>query len=443
MPISSPGVGSGLDINSLVSQLVAAERAPADQRIAKVESEARADLSAFASIRSALDGAKRALTNLRSGDNGSPRSVTVADNASFTANAANGAPNGTYSIEVKSLASAQKLVSSAFAASTDVGTGTLTLEVGGKTHTLDFSAGATIGEIRDAINTAAAGKGISATVVRGDGGDALVLTALDAGTAGAIKITASGGDGGLNALVFDPTGAKNLTERTPAKNAEIVVDGITRSGSSNRFTDVIPNVTLDLTSAKPGENFDLNIETDKGKLRDGAQAFVNAYNAALTSLRNASRYDPATRRAAALNGDSAVRGIEQGLRNAFGESISELRALGFSSNKDGSLSFDGGKFDSALVADPEALKNIFGAEKSGFGYVLSERIERFTENDGLIDSRTDSLDSRLKRVGTDREALDFRIQKIESNYRRQFTALDTLVAQLQTTSSFLARQLAI
>jgi flagellar hook-associated protein 2 len=173
------------------------------------------------------------------------------------------------------------------------------------------------------------------------------------------------------------------------------------------------------------------------------QSFVNTYNAALTQLRTASAYNAETRTGGPLVGDAAVRGIQQQLRGAIGNAFAELSALGIKSNKDGALSIDTGKLDTALAADPSAVTRLFDKDTVGsLGNVLGERLEGVVAaNTGLLDTRTKALNDRLKGVASDRERLDVRMTKVEENYRRQYTALDSLVAQLQTTSSFLSQQL--
>ena len=438
--ISSPGIGSGLDVNSLVSQLVAAERAGGDARLARAESDAKADISAFGGILVSLNNLKGSLTTL-SGDAGlAPRAATVATGAGFTASVSSSAPLGSFGVEVKALASAHKLISGQFVTSAQVGTGTLTIEVGGVTHNLDFSAGANIDAIRDAINLATNGVGVSATIVKGDAGDALVLTASASGAAGSIKVTASGGDGGLNALVYDPGVTENLTQLKAAQDSEVWVDGIKRTASGNVITDAIEGVSLTLTQAQVGQVFDLTVASDGKTLKDNIQNFITNYNAALSFMRNASKFDASLKKAAALTGDSAVRSMTQSLRDSISSNFAQLSAMGVSTAVDGSLSFDGTKFDAAVVADPALLNAVF-KDTDSFGQKLKLRLDGYTETEGLIDSRTNGLNDQLKRISKDRDAQNVRMSAIEAAYLRQFSALDAIVAQLQQTSSFLTQQL--
>jgi flagellar hook-associated protein 2 len=430
--ISSPGIGSGINVNQLVSQLVAAERAPQEQRIARRETDARADLTAFNQIKTALSSLRTAANALDGSSGVAGRKATIQADAGFTATATSAAALGRYTIEVESLATAQKRQSGPVTTSADLGSGTLSFTVGTETFNVTLGATNTITQLRDAINTATAGKGLAATVVNGDSGSVLVLNAAKAGTAGAITINATGSI------------ANGLAVTTTATNAVVKVDGVTRTADSNRLTDLISGVTIDLTKAQDNSTFTLDIVADNANVRTALQTFVGSYNAALTQLRNASAYNAESRTGGPLLGDAAVRGLQQQLRGAIGDAFAELSTLGIKSSKDGSLSIDVSKFDAALAASPSAVERLFDKERVGsLGAVLSARLEgAVAPNTGLLDARTKALNDRLKGLLSDRDRLDVRIARIEDNYRRQFTALDGLVSQLQSTSSFLTQELA-
>ena len=437
--LSSPGIGSGLNVNQLVSQLVAAERAPQERRIARLETEARADLTAFNQVRAALSALQSAAVSLDGEGARLGRRATVGADAGFAAQATSAAVPGRYAIEVAALATAQKRQSAPLSDSADLGTGTVAFTVGSDTFNVTLGPTTTLAQLRDAINAATGGRGLSATIVRGDAGSVLVLNAATAGSAGAISVAASGSI----ADVLGSAGA-GIPATTPAADAVVRVDGVTRTASSNRLTDLIGGVTLDLTRATPGATASLEIGTDAGPLRSGVQTFINAYNVALSTLRTVSAVNPTTGSAAALAGDSAVRGLQQQLRGLVGSAFGELSALGIRSSKDGSLTLDAARFDQALAANPAAVAALFDrAASASLGARLSSQLGgAVAPNTGLIDGRTRSLDDRLRGIATERERLDARIARVEEGYRRQFTALDGLVAQLQSTQSFLTRELA-
>jgi len=437
--ITSAGIGSGLNVTELVSQLVAADRAPTENRLNALETTTKAQISAFGSIKAALSGVDSALKKLN-GDGGLPgRKASVAEGAGFAATASAAASLGTYSVIVDKLASAQKLQSAAAASSIQIGNGILTLKVGtGDAFDVTIAAGkGTLADIRDAINTQAAGKGVNATLVRGDAGDVLMLASSKLGTGGALTVTASGGDGGLSVLA---TTGGTMTVATPAQDAQVRVDGITRTYSGNSINDLIDGVTLNLTQAKPGETFKLEVGSDASTLKASLLGFISSYNTALGALRTQSAAGGEGKTAGPLSGDAAPRAIMQSLRNAVGGSYANLSALGLKTAVDGSLSLDGSKFDTAIAANPLAVKNLFG-EGAEFGKNLRDMLHNFIGDQGLLADRSKSLDSRMKSVTEQRAGLDARMERLEASYRRQFTALDAMMAQMQGTSSYIAQQL--
>lgn len=434
--ISSPGIGSGLNVNQMVSQLVAAERAPEERRLQRIESEARADLNAFATLRSALTALRTATTALASPAQALPgRRATVEANAGFTASVDSTAAPGRYRIEVAALATAQRQQSGPVAAGADLGGGSLSFTVAGESFVVNLGTSTTIAQLRDAINAATGGRGLSATVVNGDAGSVLVLNAARSGSANAISLSASGSIA---------TFAAGLTVTTPAADALVRVDGVSRSAPENRLTDLITGLSLDLTRAAPGASFTLDIGTDPSNTRNALQGFITAYNTALGALRNVSAFNAETRQGGPLLGDAAVRGLAQQLRGAAGDAFGPLSALGVRGSKDGSLSLDAARFDAALASDAGALRRLFDPTAAGsLGQVLGQRLDgAVTANSGSIDQRTRALNDRLRGLEGSRDRLDARIDRIEANLRRQFNALDGLVAQLQSTQSFLAREFA-
>lgn len=432
---SSPGIGSGLNVNQLVSQLVAAERAPQDRRIARQETDARADLTAFNQIRGTLSALQATVNALDGAGGAAGRRATVQANAGFTASASSSAAVGRYSIEVESLATAQKRQSLAVSETADLGTGTLAFTVGSDTFNVTLGPTTTLAQLRNAINTATGGRGLNATIVKGDAGSVLVLNAVSAGSAGAVNIASSGTIGAFAAAI---------SVTTPAADAVVKVDGVTRTASSNRLTDLIAGVTLDLIEADDNTSFSLEITADNANVRTAVQSFISAYNTALGSLRSVSAFNPETRTGGPLVGDSTVRGLQQALRGVVGNAFSELSSLGVRSAKDGSLTLDAAKFDEALASRPSAVAELFRKSSvDSLGARLAARLDgAVAPNSGLLESRTKALNDRLKGLQTDRDRLDVRIARVEDGYRRQFTALDGIVAQLQSTSSFLTQELA-
>lgn len=431
-----------LDVQGMVAQLVAADRRQADARIDRGERQVNAQVSAIGALRSAFSTLGTAVNALTSPANLQARKAILPPEANFGATTQAGAPAGRYQIEVLALASAQKLTSGAFATDAAVGTGTLTIGAGETSIEVEISApDNTLADIRDAINAKAGGKTVTASIVTGDDGPHLVLNAVDTGSAGALTVTASGGDGGLAALAYDPDGVSGLSELLPAADARVRIDGIERTSSSNTISDAIDNVSLTLTKAEPGTVRELRIEGDAGLQRNALKSFVSAYNAALGTIAQTTAYNTSTRVAAALNGDAMVRNATRELRDVVGDNVTDLKALGVTINKDGTLKLDEAAFDKGLLASPEAAARVFAGGEGMVGR-LDAVVDRLVEADGLLESRSDSLSERSKALSSQRSALDFRMTQAEARYRTQFTALDVLLTSLQSSSDFLTQQLA-
>ncbi len=440
MSISSTGIGSGLDVASLVQQLVAADRAPTANRIDAVERKTKAEISAFGALRSAFDGLRTAIGRLRSGDVAEARKATVQAEAGFTASATAKAAIGTYNVEVLARASAHKIASPAHAGSdTPLGTGHLTIASGETTLEVDIDAQhATLAGVRDAINKAAQGKGVTATIVQADDGARLVLSATATGAGNALRITASGD--GLSTLAHEPPAASAMTQLQPAADAKVKVDGFERSSASDTITDMIEGVTLTLTDAAPGTVKQLTVAADPSVLRTAAKNFVTSWNSAMNAMASATKYDPATKVAAALNGDALVRSVGRDLRGQLGNAVADLKALGISIDTNGTLKLDDAAFDAGLAKDPAAATRLFTSD-DGLAAGLDESLDRLLDAGGTLKSRDDDLARRTRSVADQRAALDQRMAQLEARYRAQFVALDELMTRMQSTSSYLAQQL--
>ena len=443
--ITASGVGSGLDVNSIVSQLVAAERAPADGRLDRSSRQVNAQISAIGSLRSAFSSLRTSLDALSSDATLNARKATAPTDANFTVSAGPTAAPGNYQIEVLALASAQKLSSGAYAdADATIGTGQLTLVTGDTTLVVDIDAEhASLGDIRDAINAKAAGKGVAATLVQADDGAHLVLTALDTGTANAITVTTSGGDGGLAVLAYDPANANTqLGELSAATDAIVKADGYQRTSASNTLTDLVGGVTINLTKAAPGTVQQLTINADPSAQKAAVKSFVSAYNASVNTIAGTTAYNATTKVAAALNGDPLVLSASRALRDTVSGQVADLKAIGVTINKDGTLAFDEAAFTTAMASDPSPSARLFGGDAS-MAKALDATLDGLLDDDGQLDGRSDALDARTKRIAEDRTALDRRMDAFEQRTRAQFVALDGLVAKLQSTGNFLIQQLGL
>ena len=385
MALSSPGIGSGLDVNGLVSQLMALEQRPLSLLNTK-EAKLQAQLSAYGSLKGALSSFQSAVAALATPAKFTAVKASVADSTVLTASAASTASPGSYSIEVQTLAQAQKLKSDTFEATSEtVGTGSLTIQFGtysGGSFTLNpeksaktvtiGSANASLAGVRDAINAADAG--VSASIINDGTGYRLVIASEDAGVANALKITVADDDldntdaAGLSRLVYDAStgGTTNLTQTVLAQNATAVIDGIAISKSTNTWTDAIEGVTLNLL--KEGETTTLKVAKDTAGTKAAVESFVKAFNDLNATLTSLSKYDAASKQASILTGDATVRSVQGQLRSLFntalptaGGGLTSLAEIGVTFQTDGTLKLDSSKLTAALNDSAKDVATLFAA----------------------------------------------------------------------------------
>ena len=438
-------IGSGLDIPTIVAGLVAADRKPEETRINNAGTAASAQLSAISTIKSGMSNLQTALKTLTSSIASQAYKTTVGEGAGFTATATTSATSGNYNVEVVSLAERQKLTSGAYASDKVVGDGTLTIKFGDEaddTLNVTIAEGAKLSDVAAAINKAAGGVGVTASVVSANDGQHLVLTAADTGTAGAMTISSSGGNGGLAGLTYPASGGPGLTESVAAKDALVRVDGFERTSSSNAVADLIPGVVLNLTKANEGTKYSLSIGKDNTAIKTNISAFISAYNAVNTVLKSSSSYNADTQTASALTGDAMVRGLQQQMRSQVSGSVTELKALGVTIATDGSLSFDATKFETKAASDPNAAAKLFGNDGTVSKGLSSMLDSNLNSTNGSITLRSNSLNAQIKDLEEQLDDLDKRMAEATTRYTAKFTAMDTLVAQMQTTSNYLTQQLA-
>ncbi|MDP1646496.1 MAG: flagellar filament capping protein FliD [Thiobacillus sp.] len=390
--ISAPGIGSGLDVNSIVSQLMAAERRPFNSLSVK-EAGYQAKLSAYGSVKGAVAGFQNALQGLNSASKFQALTATASDTSVFSASTASNAVAGTYSLEISSLAQAQKLVAAGQTSSTaaigsgaettvtfDFGTisgGTLNGGVysgaafasngnGTKSITLDSSNNSLQG-IRDAIN--AAKIGVTATLIN-DGSDTpyrLVFSSDSQGVSNSIKVSVSGDATVGSLLAHDPAGTQGLSETVTAQNANFKVNGVTVTKTSNSVSDVLEGVTLNLNKVTSSPAT-LTVARDTTSVSNSISGFVKAYNDLATTLKNVSGYDAASKRGAILQGDATVRSLQTQLRGILGTTVTgtpgdltTLSSIGVAFQKDGSLAVDQTKLNDAMNNHFDEIASLFAS----------------------------------------------------------------------------------
>ncbi|HKE47035.1 MAG TPA: flagellar filament capping protein FliD [Rhodanobacteraceae bacterium] len=445
--LSSPGIGSGLDVNGLVSQLVTAAKTPQQNQIDTRRNQVGAQLSAIGSLKSALSALQDSLTSLSNGSAFTKFLATASSTDHFSAVADSTAAAGTYSIDVEQLATAEKASSGAFASGTTLNTGALTISVGGQAMTIAVGSGtSSLSQLAGAINRNAQNPGVTAAVVHAADGDHIVLTSTKTGAANAFTVSGTGDVAGLS---YDPSnGVTGLTPVTRAVDAKLSIDGFDVTSASNAVQGAIQGVTINLAAVSGGMPDTLTVAADNDSIRSSIQSFVDNYNKLVGTTRTLTSYDSGSGQAGALLGDSTMLGVTSRLSRALGsqvgatgDAVRSLADIGIKFELDGSLSLDDDKLSAALAATPDQVRNLFGTT-SGLGQSLTPMLEGYLQTGGILDGRTDSLNQANQSLDDQQGALDTRMDALTAMYTAQFTKLDQLLTSLNSTSSFLTQQLA-
>lgn len=390
--LTASGLGSGLDIKSLVSQLVAGERASSDLQLNRQEARYNQKFSALGSLKSVLGGFKSSFSALHSLSNFNGRVATSGDVTVFTASAGSTAVPNNYSLTVSQLATSHALASAGFADSdeTAIGTGTLTIRRGTTDYVLGTdtyngfvlnpdstvanitidSSNNTLEGIMGAINEADIG--VNAAIVNDGSGYRLLLSSTETGEVNSLELSVTDGDGnntnnlGLSRLAFNAS-ATHMVQTAAAADAEFTINGLAVSSASNITSTAIPGVTLTLkkVSASPVE---LNVKADTAKITASINSFIAGYNSYITTANNLSSYNAAQNIPAALLGDFTLRSIrgqiDTILRNSvagLSAAITELSDLGITTTSTGTLILDSTKLNAAITADIQNVTQMFAA----------------------------------------------------------------------------------
>jgi flagellar hook-associated protein 2 len=447
--ITSTGIGSGIDIESIVTKLVAVEGQAQTRQLDTKQAALTAKLSSFGSFKSALDALKTTLQPLADLAKFQGRQVTVGDADFLAATATSIAAPGSYSVEVQSLARAQKLVSKPLGTATaTIGIGTLALTAGGSTANIVIDASNnTLAGIRDAINGATDNPGITASIISASDGARLILSGTATGAINNFSITASGGDGGLAALTYSaPSGATvNFPTVIAAQNARVSIDGFSVESPTNTVSDALTGVSLNLVKQSvPGTPTSVTIAYDRSAARQAIDTFVKAYNNLIANSKTATAFDAKTKQSGALLGDPTLRDATASVRRELGKpndantTLRVLADIGITSSLDGTLKVDASKLGAALASGFDAVGRLF-AGTAGIATRVSTLIDGYTKADGLIELRTKGLDTSAASITASRQKLSDRLATFEKRLRAQYNALDTTISQLKNTANYLTQ----
>lgn len=472
MAISSAGIGSGLDVSSIVTQLMSIEKQPLTQLQTKATS-LQTKLSGYGSVKAALSGLQDAAAKLL--DTSSWKAKTFSSNnaSAVTGSATTGALATSFGLKINDLAQVQSARSAGIATGSQIGSaGRLDIQLGewsgsnftagsGSSVSVNVSATDTLTDIATKINSA--GSGVTAVVVKSGTNDQLLLRGNTTGAASGFQVKSFDGGGtaitdgttGVGKLAYDFSSSSSafygMTQTQAAQDANIEIDGIAVVSASNTVSNAVPGVTLDLL-AKTTTAATITVGDDTASIKSKIEAFQTAYNKVATTLSDLTKYDTATKKAGTLQGDSTAVGLQSVLRSMLGAngptgtSFSRLSDIGLEMQRDGTLSVNSTKMATALKNLPDL--NTFFTASTGSSATdgMAKRINTFIQQangvDGNVSGRSSALQAAITRNSKDQDAMNVRLTQRQASLYAQYNALDTKMGTLSSMSSFITQQVA-
>lgn len=459
--ISTLGIGSGLDLSTILDNLTTAEKASLTP-ISNQQTAYTAKLSAYATLKSSLSTFQTANTALNSADLFSATSASSSSSA-FSATTSGSVVAGKYTISVSQLAQAQTLTSGVQTSNTTAlgdssassRTLSITLKDGTSKDITLTSDQTSLTGMRDAINGADAG--VSATIIKvGDGSYRLSLTSSETGSDNAVSKIAVTGDDTLQGIVgYDASASSNaMTESVTAQNAKLTVNNVEIENSSNTISDALEGITLNLNDTTTG-NQTLTITKDTSKAESAIKTWVDAYNTLLDQFSSLTKYtavdvgaDAQDTSNGALLGDSTLRTIQTQLKSMLTNAQSSstyksLAQIGITTDPTtGSLELDSDKLETALSSDADGVKEMIvgDGKTTGITTTIATNLTGWLSSTGIVQAATDGVSKTLNDLTDQYNTMSTRIDNMVARYKTQFTQLDVLMSSLNQTSSYLTQQ---
>ncbi|NIG18048.1 flagellar filament capping protein FliD [Pantoea sp. Al-1710] len=461
--ITTLGVGSGLDLSSILDSLSTAEKASLTP-ISNQQSAYTAKLSAYGTLSSALTTFQTANTALNSADLFSATTATSSSSA-FSATTSGTVVAGKYNVAVTQLAQAQTLTSAVQTSNTtalgdsSATSRTLTIKLAdGTSKDISLTTDQTsLTGMRDAINGASAG--VSASIIKvADGSYRLSLTASKTGEANAVSSISVTGDDTLNNIVgFDSTKTDTdnpMDVSVAAQDAKLTVNNVEITNSSNTISDALEGITLNLNDITSG-NQTLTVAQDTSKATTAISNFVTAYNTLLDQFNTLTKYtavdvgsDTQDSSNGALVGDSTLRGIQTQIKSMLTNSSSSstyktLAQIGITTDPTtGELTLDSDKLKTELTKDPDGIKQMIvgDGKTTGITTTLATNLTSWLSSTGSIQSAKDGVSKTLNNLTQQYNDMNTRVNNLIARYKAQFTQLDVTMSSLNSTSSYLTQQ---
>ncbi|MDA8519155.1 flagellar filament capping protein FliD [Acidovorax sp. NCPPB 4044] len=470
MGITSIGIGSGLQVEDIISKTVALEKRPLTQ-LQNTASSIQTKISTYSQIKSLVSTLSDAASKLTRDSAWNGMAVTSSNSDAVAVSVSGIASATSFSMSVQQLARSQSVASGVVNKDAAVGAGTMAIQLGGWNSTTNppaFTAGSTAAfnisvSATDTMTSIAtkineADGGVTATVLRDASGERLMLRSKTTGEESGfrIQVTEDSASPGLSKLAFDPQASPGTgmagNSIQYAQNAQAKINGISVTSKTNVFADTIPGLTL-TASKVTTEDVEVTSKSDTATMKKNIQDFVDAYNAVNDLLGSVTKYDSDTKTAGVLQGDGTTVGLQSTLRSAMTaatggtEALQTLSDFGIQMQRGGKLTVDATKLDTALKT-PETLKTFFaadpasGATSTGLGVRLKSLTASMLSFDGLMNNKSDALSAESKRNSDDQDKVNKRADTLEKRMRAQYTALDKQMANMSSLSTYMTQQIA-
>jgi flagellar hook-associated protein 2 len=450
MGITSVGIGSGLNVEDIVTKLVALEKAPLTT-LAKQATNITTKVSTFAQIKSLVSTFADAASKLTRDSGWNSMSVVSSNASAINAKVSGIAAPGSYSLGVTQLAQAQSSVTAnAVPSGTIFGTGSISIKIGtadAVNVSIDSGDDTSLSGIAAKINDKKLG--VTASVVNDSSGQRLLVRSSTTGAANSFTISGTSSDGsttsGLGSLSFNTS--------QPAQDTKATLNGIAVSSSTRDLSGVVPGLTFTASQTTTATTpVDVTVTADTATTKKNVQAFVDSYNAVNDLLSASVKYDADSKSAGALQGDSTAVGLQNMLRTMMGSpsvagAFSTLSDVGIAVQRGGNLSLDATKFDKALADKPDDVKQLFasttapGDGDKGIAVKLKALTNGLLSFDGTLNTKTDSLNAETKRNATEQAKVDTRAAAVEKRLRAQYSALDAQMASLTSLNAYVSQQI--
>ena len=453
--ITSAGVGSGLDLESIISATLSAENTPKLQAFARKEQSLQVELSSLGEVKSAMSTLQDTIEKLADIDNFNKRIANIKQPTSDDGDLISVTPTsdispGDFNIEVVELAQGSRATSNAglFTSTDDVVTasgGTLSFAAGDKSFDLTLDAGATLADLRDAINSSDNNFGVTANIINTGTESKLVLTSSVSGTGNDLVITNDNAELDNVSTVANAGGAGGIAiaAGNEARDATIKVDGITITNDTNTFKDAVQDMTIVAKrQSVDGETAKLSVETDRESVTALVDEFIKNYNNLIGQI------GLQTRIGKPLNSDSTIRSFDSQLVNALSTPLtdagpfSSIFDIGLGIDKEGYLEKSSlvRSLNEAMDENYDDIGKAFAGE-NGIAKQLESLFDNYLDSKGIMNQRETNLNSQLDDLEDDIINHEYRMEELEARLRQQYAGLDVLLAQMQSTQSYLSAQL--